>query len=83
MSEIAALMNLGPKSAELLRELGIVRRQQIEELGAVVVFQMLRQAGHRPSLNMLYALEGALTEVHWNQISPQRKRALRNEANVK
>ena len=82
MSEISKMLNLGPKSAEWLAEIGIETREQVEQLGAVVVFQMLRQAGRRPSLNMLYALEAALTEVHWNQLSEKRKNELRKQVNA-
>ncbi|MFT5525453.1 MAG: DNA transformation protein [Pirellulaceae bacterium] len=80
--EISVLLNLGPKSAESLAEIGIKRRAQLEDLGPVAVFRMLRQAGQRPSLNMLYALEGVLAGVHWNQILPQRKQYLRREVDA-
>ncbi len=59
------LRNIGPKSAAWLRQVGIHEPEQLIELGAVEAFVRIRRAGFRPSLNLLYALEGALLGVHW------------------
>lgn len=70
------LRNIGPKSAAWLRQVGIHQPEQLAELGAVEAFVRIRRAGFRPSLNLLYALEGALLDVHWQEIPPERRSEL-------
>lgn len=33
----------------------------------------VKRAGFRPSLNLLYALEGALLDCHWQQLPEERR----------
>ena len=44
--------------------------------GAVQAFVKVRRAGFKPSLNLLYALEGALLDCHWQEISDERRQEL-------
>lgn len=67
------LRNIGPKSAAWLRQVGIHEHAQLRELGAVAAFTRIKRAGFRPSLNLLYALEGALCDCHWQEISESRR----------
>lgn len=62
------LLNLGPQSARWLRETGITTREQVAELGPVAIYAMLRAEGYNVSLNLVYALEGALRGVPWNRL---------------
>lgn len=74
MSNLSEMRNLGPKTKSQLTEIGISDPDEIRSLGAVKVYQRLRFAfGQTISLNMLYALEGAITDVDWRAISPERK----------
>ena len=76
--ELTKLKNIGPKSAARLREAGIGSREQIAELGAVEVYRRLRQ--HYPaSLTMLWALQGALLGLPYNQMPTEIKAALLDE----
>ena len=68
------LRNVGPKSAAWLRQVGIRTQPDLEALGAVAAFIKVKRAGFRPSLNLLYALEGALLGCHWQQV-PEARRA--------
>ena len=67
------MRNIGPKSAAWLRQVGLRTRQDIAVVGAVDAFMRVKRAGFRPSLNLLYALEGALADCHWQEI-PQARR---------
>jgi hypothetical protein len=67
------LMNVGPKSAAWLRQVGIRSREDLLEHGSVGAFVKIKRAGFRPSLNLLYALEGALLECHWQQLPEARR----------
>ena len=76
--ELTKLKNIGPKSAARLREAGIGSREHIAALGAVEVYQRLRQQ-YPASLTMLWALQGALLGLPYNQIAREIKAALLNE----
>ncbi len=67
------MMNVGPKSAAWLRQVGIRSREELVSHGAVGAFVKIKRAGFRPSLNLLYALEGALLECHWQQLPEARR----------
>ncbi len=45
----------------MLRSAGIRTVGRLKQLGAARAFVQVQAAGHRPSLNLLWALEGALT----------------------
>ncbi|MYE26210.1 MAG: TfoX/Sxy family protein [Chloroflexi bacterium] len=76
--ELTMLKNIGPKSAVRLREAGIESREQIADLGAVAVYRRLRQR-YPASLTMLWALQGALLDLPYDQIPPEIKAALLDE----
>ena len=54
------LRNIGPKSAAWLRQVGLRSAEDLAAVGAVGAFVKIRRAGFKPSLNLLYSLEGAL-----------------------
>lgn len=72
----AKLRNIGPKSAAWLRQVGVHTPEELAELGPIETFMRIKRAGFRPSLNLLYALEGALLDVHWQEVSPERRSEL-------
>ena len=72
-------LNLGPKSAGWLISAGIHSPDQVRRLGPVEVCRQLRAAGYPVSVVMAYALEGALTGCHWNEIPGEAKQFLRTE----
>lgn len=71
-----ALRNIGPKSAAWLRQVGIRSREDLAGVGAVGAFVKVKRAGFKPSLNLLYSLEGALRDCHWQELGEQQRQAL-------
>jgi DNA transformation protein and related proteins len=69
----AKLRNIGPKSAAWLRQVGLRSREDLEAVGAVDAFMRVKRAGFKPSLNLLYALEGALLDCHWQEVPEARR----------
>ncbi len=65
---IAGLKNLGPKSAQMLARAGIHDVDTLRRLGSVRAYVAVQQAGVAVSLNLLWAIEGALRDVHWNTV---------------
>jgi len=68
------LRNIGPKSAAWLRQVGLRTAEDLTAAGAVGAFVKVRRAGFKPSLNLLYSLEGALQDCHWQEL-PEARRA--------
>ena len=68
MSALEELLNLGPKSAAWLNAVGVYTLTDIERLGPATVYQRVKDQGYKPSLNLLYALAGAVMTVRWNQL---------------
>jgi DNA transformation protein len=76
MSEPTKLRNIGPKSAAWLRQVGLRTREEIAEAGAVEAFMRVKRAGFKPTLNLLYSIEGALCDCHWQEVPEQRRSEL-------
>ena len=74
------LRNIGPKSAAWLRQVGLRTLDDLASAGAVGAYMKVRRAGFKPSLNLLYALEGALCDCHWQDVPEPRRQQLAQEA---
>lgn len=70
------MRNIGPKSAAWLRQVGLHTPDDLHAAGAIDAFMRVRRAGFKPSLNLLYALEGALQDCHWQEIPEGRRSEL-------
>ena len=71
-----ALSNLGPRSHALLAAAGITTARQLQTLGAAAAFVAVKRAGGKPSLNLLWALEGALTQRDWRVVAREDRLSL-------
>ena len=72
----AKLRNIGPKSAAWLRQVGLRTHEDIAAIGTVEAFMRVKRAGFKPTLNLLYAIEGALLDCHWQEIPEERRQEL-------
>jgi hypothetical protein len=73
-------MNLGPTSAAWLRDAGITSYEDLERLGSVAAFSLVADGRPGVSVNLLYALEGALQDVRWDLLSREVRADLRRQA---
>lgn len=78
-----SLPGIGPKSVEMLRAAGITSLPQLRELGSVRAYVMVKRAARenpslnfKPSLNLLWGLEGLLTGEHWKDIAKNHRTSL-------
>lgn len=78
-SEIARMRNLGKVSAEWLAAIGVRTEAELREMGAVNAYRLLVLRGYNPTLNLVWAIEGALQGVLWTKISAETKARLRAE----
>ena len=78
-SEPNSLLELGPKSTVWLADIGIQTHRELEEMGIVPAYCLLKAQGYPVSLNLLYALYGALHGIPWNKVPPEVKEQLQAE----
>jgi DNA transformation protein len=73
MTTIADLPNFGPKSQQMLESAGIHTVEQLRELGSIRAYLQVKRSSNGASLNLLWALEGALTGQHWQVVAKQER----------
>lgn len=62
------LRNLGPVSRKWLVAVGVKTRADLAELGPVAAYKLLKARGYNATVNLVYAVEGALRDVDWNRL---------------
>jgi hypothetical protein len=70
------MRNIGPKSAAWLRQVGLRSLEDLAAVGTVEAFMRVKRAGFKPGLNLLYAIEGALLDCHWQEVPDERRHEL-------
>ena len=81
-SNLLELKNLGAASVNILYAIGIHSGEELRQVGAVEAYNRIRARGIQVSKVMLYALEGALCNVHWNQLDADLKSQLLEQADL-
>lgn len=81
--ELLQLKNLGMASVNILHAIGINTYADLQKVGAVEAYRRIRSRDINVSKVMLYALQGALMNVHWNDLAPEVKAQLVLEAEGK
>ena len=80
--DLLELRNLGMASVNILRAVGVNNYQDLAERGAVETYKHIKSRGIHVSKVMLYALQGALMDIHWNDLPPALKTQLVEEADT-
>ena len=77
---IAAMRNIGPRSAQWLAEAGIVTERDLRRIGPVAAYTKV-EANHPSSatLNLLWALQGALLDMTWTELPDAVKAELKRD----
>ena len=79
-SDLLSLKNLGMASVNILNAIGVKNQDDLNEVGAVEAYNKIKARGIHVSKVMLYALQGALMDVHWNDLTPEHKAKLLEQA---
>ena len=74
---LAELRNLGPTSIEWLGAIGVRNRRGLEQLGSIDAYRLLKNQGYNASLNLVYAIEGALRDCDWKRLPLKLKATLK------
>ena len=77
---LSELKNLGAASVNILHAVGVNSYEELQEVGSVGVYKRIKSRGIHVSKVMLYALQGALMDKHWNDLDPDLKKKLVQEA---
>lgn len=73
---LADLPNLGEKSREVLARVGIESIAQLRRVGAVAAYAKAKREHPGVTLNLLWALEGALTGLPWQEVAREHRTSL-------
>ena len=74
---ISKLINLGPKSEQWLQAIGVHTREDLQQIGAIDCYRILKAQGYPVTLNLVYAIEAALMDIHWTKLTTQQKQSLK------
>jgi DNA transformation protein len=78
-SNLITLKNLGSATVNILHAVGINSYDDLKKAGPVDVYLRIQKRNINVSKVMLYALQGALLDVHWNELKPELKQQLLND----
>lgn len=79
-SELLQLKNLGMATVNILHAIGVNTYTDLRQMGAVEAYRRIKARDINVSKVMLYALQGALMDLHWNELPPDLKQRLVDEA---
>ncbi len=74
------MLNLGPKTLQRLQSIEVYSTDDIEKLGVIETYLRLKAVyGKDVSLNALWALQGTVLGIPWNQLLPELKLELKRQ----
>lgn len=79
-SDLLQLKNLGAASVNILHAIGVNSYADLNNMGPVEAYIRIKHRGIHVSKVMLYALQGALLGIHWNDLEPSLKQRLIEDA---
>lgn len=86
MSEsLSRRRNIGKTVAARLQDIGITTVEDLRSVGPAAAYRLLSalNPGRRlPKCYYLFSLQGALDDVHWDELSPDVKRRLERDAGI-
>jgi DNA transformation protein len=80
---IQSLKNIGATIAQRLNEIGIYSEADLAAIGAIEAFQKIKANYPQQTIPVcyyLYSLQGALLDLHWNDLPAEVKTALITQA---
>lgn len=79
MHELSTMRNIGPNSAAWLAAVGVSSIADVRRIGAVAAYARVKRVRPQATLNLLWALEGAIEDRDWRQIDAEKKQQLKDE----
>ena len=78
-TRLSGLRNIGPITERWLHAVGIHTKEDIKDVGPVAIYKLLKGHGYNVSLNLVYALHGAITDQAWNKLPAAVKARLKTQ----
>jgi DNA transformation protein and related proteins len=85
-SELSQLRNIGPTIEQRLNDISVRTKRDLEAVGPAEAYRRIRAKHSDRMMSVcyyLYSLQGALLDVHWDDLPEDMKASLRREAGVK
>jgi len=76
MSNLQDHINIGKDCAKKLQQVGINSFEELQEVGSEQAFLRIKAIDSGACLSMLSALEGAILDIRWHNLPPERKQEL-------
>ena len=78
MAELTSLRNIGSKIEKRLKSVGIATAEELRSVGSKEAFVRLKAHDPNVCATYLYTLEGAITDIDYNQLSEGVKQELKS-----
>ncbi len=77
---MSELRNIGPVSAQWLADVGVESLEDLERVGVLEAYRRVRaNEPQKASLNLIWALQGAVMDIHWTDVPEEIKEELLEE----
>ena len=77
MAELTSLKNIGKEMEKKLKSIGINSVEELKEMGSKEIWFRLKLKYPEICLVHLYTLEGAVSDIEYNQLSEETKKDLK------
>lgn len=77
ISDLLQIPNIGKDTASKLMQVGIATHEELKSVGTEQAFLRLQTLDPGACIHLLYGLDGAVQGISSKQLSPDRKRELR------
>jgi DNA transformation protein len=74
--DLSGIINIGKDTQAKLKQVDIDSYEKLKEIGSEGAFLRLQTIDPGACINLLYGLDGAISDTKWNKLSPERKQAL-------
>lgn len=74
-----SIRNIGAVGERWLADIGVTTLRELAAMGSVEAYRRLKDKDPKVNIIALYALEGALLDMHWNELPPEAKESLHEE----
>ena len=76
-SNLSKQLNIGKDTEAKLIQVGVDSFEKLVSVGSQQAFLMLQTMDPGACLSLLYGLEGAIQNIKWNRLSPEKKQELK------
>jgi DNA transformation protein and related proteins len=72
-SDLASMRGLGPASAKMIAQAGVTASVDLKKADLYQLYARIKQQQPKVSINLLYAMIGAVEDEDWRMIAKERR----------